>query len=156
MNSWIADVQEAAFQLKEVGYAADDKDKILVLMQGLPPSYKPFIISLNAALSTSIPNPNDPTATLEPSLSLEVVKACLINEEAHQLANTKDKSHNDVAMSATAHFTPGAHPCGTTPLVHITCFMCGQKGHYQINCPEKNRSANVAGVDSSANKNYTF
>ena len=53
MSSWIADVQQAAFRLNEVGYTATDEDKILVLTQGLPPSYDPLIISLDTAIAAS-------------------------------------------------------------------------------------------------------
>ncbi|KAI6004608.1 hypothetical protein EDD15DRAFT_2120765, partial [Pisolithus albus] len=77
MSSWIADVQQATFCLQEVGYDATDEDKILVLTQGLPPSYDPLIISLDAAIAAN-------STDADPSVSLEVVKACLLNEESCQ------------------------------------------------------------------------
>ena len=77
MSSWIADVQQAAFHLNEVRYTATDEDKILVLTQGLPPSYDPLIISLDAAIAAS-------GSKDDPSVSLEVVKSCLLNEESCQ------------------------------------------------------------------------
>ena len=77
MSSWIVDVQQAAFHLNEVGYTAMDEDKILVLTQGLPPSYDPFIISLDAAIAAS-------GSKDDPSISLEVVKSRLLNEKSHQ------------------------------------------------------------------------
>ena len=57
MSSWIADVQQAVFHLKEVRYTATDEDKILVLTQSLPPLYDPFIISLNAAIAVKYMGP---------------------------------------------------------------------------------------------------
>ena len=77
MSSWIADVQQAAFRLNKVGYTATDEDKILVLTQGLPPSYNPLIISLDAAIAAS-------GSKDDPSVSLEVVKLRLLNEESCQ------------------------------------------------------------------------
>ena len=72
MSSWIADVQQATFHLKEVGYTATDEDKILVLTQGLPLSYDPFIISLDAAIAT-----NTSSNDSDSSIPIEVVKAHL-------------------------------------------------------------------------------
>ena len=65
MSNWIADVQQAAFRLNKVGYTATDEDKILVLTQGLPLSYDPFIISLNAAIAAS-GSKDDPSVSLAP------------------------------------------------------------------------------------------
>ena len=79
MSSWIVDVQQATFRLNEVGYTATDEDKILVLTQGLPPSYDPFIISLDATIAAS-------GSKDDPSVSLEVVKSRLLNEESCQRA----------------------------------------------------------------------
>jgi len=125
MGSWIADVQQAAFRLKEVGYTAMDEDKILVLTQGLPPSYDPFIISLDTAIANG-------TTADNPSISLEVVKAHLLNEESHQCA-AQPVPNPDPAV-ALAVTTIALKPC--RPLEQITCFHCGEKGHYQINCPK--------------------
>ena len=123
MGSWIADVQQAAFRLKEVGYIAMDEDKILVLTQGLPPSYDPFIISLNAAIANG-------TTADNPSISLEVVKARLLNEESRQRA-AQPVMNPDPAVTLAVASKPHC------PLEQITCFHCGEKGHYQINCPKQ-------------------
>ncbi|KAF9231701.1 hypothetical protein BU15DRAFT_55844 [Melanogaster broomeanus] len=142
MSSWIADVQQAAFRLKEVGYVATDEDKILILMQGLPCSYDSFIISLDAAIAVIT---TDDESEPEPTISLEIIKARLINEEAHQLAakpippfRNHSKPKSDVAMSA--------HPKPRTPLTHITCFKCGKKGHYQSHCPDNALEETVQAV----------
>ena len=65
MSNWIADIQQAVFRLNKVGYTATDEDKILVLTQGLPPSYDPFIISLDAAIAAS-GSKDDPSVSLAP------------------------------------------------------------------------------------------
>ncbi|KAL4075532.1 hypothetical protein J3A83DRAFT_4088071 [Scleroderma citrinum] len=79
MSSWIADVQQAMFHLQEVRYNTTAEDKILVLTQGLPPFYDPFIISLDTAIAAN-------NTTADSSISLEVVRAQLLNEESHQHA----------------------------------------------------------------------
>ena len=126
MSSWIADVQQAVFHLKEVGYTATDEDKILVLTQGLPLSYDPFIISLNAAIAANTSS-NDSNS----SIPIEVVKAHLINEESRQRA-TQSVTTPDVTLAVTT-----AAPKPRCPLEQITCFHCGEKGHYQINCQKR-------------------
>ena len=123
MSSWIVDVQQAAFHLNEVGYTATDEDKILVLTQGLPPSYDPFIISFDATIAAS-------GSKDDPSISLEVVKSHLLNEESHQRA-----AQPVTTPGVTLAVTPATQKTHR-PLKQITCFHCGEKGHYQINCPK--------------------
>ena len=121
MSSWIADVQQAAFRQNEVGYTATDEDKILVLTQGLPLSYNPLIISLDAAIAAS-------GSKDDPSVSLEVVKSRLLNEESRQRA-----AQPVTTPGVTLAVTPVTQKT-RRPLEQITCFHCGEKGHYQINC----------------------
>ena len=96
---------------------------ILVLTQDLPLSYDPFIISLNAAIAA-----NTSSNDLDSSIPIEVIKAHLINEESRQRA-AQSITTPDVALAVT---TVALKPCH--PLEQITCFHCGEKGHYQINC----------------------
>ncbi|KIM61149.1 hypothetical protein SCLCIDRAFT_26123 [Scleroderma citrinum Foug A] len=121
LRRWIVDVQQAVFCLNEVRYTAMDEDKILVLTQGLPPSYDPFIISLNAAIAAS-------GSKDDPSISLEIVKSHLLIEESHQQA-AQPVTTPGVALAVT----PATQKM-CCPLEQITCFHCGEKGHYQINC----------------------
>ena len=99
MSSWIADVQQAEFCLKEVRYTATDEDKILVLTQGLSSLYDPFIISLNAAITA-----NTSSDDSDLSIPIEVVKAHLINEEScqctTQLVTTPDVVELALLLSA--------------------------------------------------------
>ena len=133
MSSWIADVQQAAFRLKEVGYTTTDKDKILVLTQGLPPSYDPFIISLDAAIAA-----NTSSDDSDSSIPIEVIKARLINEESRQRTAQSVTTPN-VALAVTTAALKTHHP-----LEQITCFHCGEKGHYQINC-QKWKASEIKG-----------
>lgn len=132
MQSFISTARRLAAQLREVGATVDDEDLILAITGGLPRSYNTFIVSLDST-------PAD-------DLTLDYVVSRLLNEELRQVGDraARDASqaradHNNVAMSAVASRV-------ATPLARITCFKCGNKGHYQVNCPDaKERdSANVA------------
>jgi hypothetical protein len=82
---------------------------------GPPPLYLLFIVLLD-------------TATADTLLMLLHVIDHLLNEETRQtlLANVPTSSSGNMALAAVAK------TC--TPLEHITCFCCGYKGHYQLNC----------------------
>ena len=75
-------------------------------------------------------------------LTLDYVITHLLNEEARELANTPTKSNTPrnagvAALATSSSEKPGSHT-GYRParsLANITCFRCGQKGHYQANCP---------------------
>src|SRR5258708_36305468 len=51
MASWISDVKGVVFQLSQIRDAVPDEDIILVLTNGLPPSYNHFILMLNSTPS---------------------------------------------------------------------------------------------------------
>ncbi|TBU23862.1 hypothetical protein BD311DRAFT_602175, partial [Dichomitus squalens] len=73
MTSWIADVHQLAFQLKDIGATyttVTDEDIIIVLTKGLPSSYEHLVVSLDATLSDD--------------LTLNLVIRRLVNEESRQ------------------------------------------------------------------------
>jgi hypothetical protein len=131
MASWIGDVRNAAFLLSRTHVAVDDEDIILVLTMGLPAVYNPFVIALDA--------------TDAAALTLDYVITRLLNEETRILglglapkipAATSRQPANE-AMAAT-------ESTGRRPLALITCFSCGNKGHYQRDCPSKSTSTATA------------
>ena len=117
MASWISNVCHATFLLTEVGAKVDNEDTMLVLTNGLPPSYETLIVNLNT--------------TPESTLTLDYVIQSLLNEKSHQLTAS---SPGDATALLTYH---KAH--GKTPIEKITCFLCGKKGHYKSNCLEKEK-----------------
>ena len=127
IQAWIADTHRVAFQLTKIGISVPDEDLILVLTAGLPPSYEPLIVSLDAV------SPD--------SLTLDFVVSRLLNEEARQGIPASDPTSS--AMAATR---------AKTPLSQITCFKCQKKGHYQSHCPD----ATTQTASAAIAENFAF
>ena len=71
MQNWVAIVRHTSFHLTKIEVEVSDEDFILVLTQGLPTTYKTFVVSLDA---------------MDPSLlNSEHVISHLLNKEVHQL-----------------------------------------------------------------------
>lgn len=123
MQAWISEVASAAFRLEAAGVSVTDKDQILVLMNGLPPSYDSFAVSL------------DVTSPSELTLNHTVIR--LINEYERQAVSKptpKFATPKDPGLAA-AVLRSEMPPRARRPIAKITCFKCGNKGHYQANCP---------------------
>ena len=139
MANWIAEVHGVAFHLEEISVTIDDEDLILVLTMGLPKSFDTFVISLDT----------DTTP-----LTLNHVITRLLNEESQQTVDTRPVHEHDPSLAATTFSSekPGSHTGGRCQntghsLAHITCYKCGQKGHFQANCP--NHSASLSQPSST-------
>src|SRR5258708_5049446 len=115
MASWISDVKGIVFQLSQIGVAVPDEDIILALTNGLPAPYNYFILTLDSTPS-EVSN-------------LNYVIGCLRTEETCQRAESGSPDMTDQALAVTCN------RLRRLGLVHITCFACGNKGHYQVNCP---------------------
>ncbi len=115
MASWISDVKGIVFQLSQIGVAVPDEDIILALTNGLPAPYNYFILMLDSTPS-EVSN-------------LNYIIGCLRTEETRQRAESGSLDMTDEALAVT-HDRPRR-----LGLAHITCFACGNKGHYQVNCP---------------------
>ena len=104
MQSWIANVRDAAHRLQDADAEASDEDIILVLTQGLPPEFDNFVVSLDAT-----------AASLH---TLDYVITRLLNEEARQaVAATPlvtNTTRSDALVATSLH----------RDLYNITCFMC--------------------------------
>ncbi|KAI5980357.1 hypothetical protein EDD15DRAFT_2147572, partial [Pisolithus albus] len=120
MQAWIAEVRRTAFQLQEVDVSVSDEDIILVLTLGLPTSYESFVVSLDTT-------PPD-------QLTLDYVITRLMNEEARQSHSSSvvDSESGALLTSAQNRARLGRR----VALENITCFNCGEKGHYQSHCPK--------------------
>jgi len=115
MASWISDVKGIVFQLSQIGVAVPDEDIILALTNGLPVPYNYFILMLDSTPS-EVSN-------------LNYIIGRLRTEETRQCAESGSPDMTDHALAVTRD------RLRRLGLAHITCFACGNKGHYQVNCP---------------------
>jgi hypothetical protein len=119
MSAYVARVRHIAFLLEEADVTVADDDIILAITSGLPRSYDSFLISLDAT-------PDD-------DYTLTYVITRLVNEYQRQHAHQNPHRDQPASASDNAAFVANSTP--RRDLSFITCFGCGQKGHYQINCP---------------------
>jgi gag-polypeptide of LTR copia-type/Zinc knuckle len=120
MANWIA------FQLREISITVDNEDLILILTMGLPKSYDTFIISLYTINTTT--------------LILNLIITHLLNKQSRQSGSNLSHPSPDPGLTAATLISsgkPGSHTGfqAHSNLTHITCYKCGQKGHFQANCP---------------------
>lgn len=131
MQAWIARVQDAGYQLRELGANIDDEEIILVLTQSLKEEYESLIVSLDG---------------LGSELTLSVTVTRLLNEARRQGEEStivRHKEENKAHMSYVGRANPSSRrnkPERRTPIENITCFNCGKKGHYASSCTEAEKN----------------
>ena len=120
MNPWIFDVKNAAFHLKSSGVAIINEDVILALTARLLESYSTFIVTLDNLPADDLTLPN--------------VITCLLNEEVQQGHLIQSSKHCD-NEALIVQVTKGNKK--KVSLSDITCYNCGGKGHYKLDCPSR-------------------
>jgi hypothetical protein len=137
MSAYIARIRHLAFLLEEAGVTISDDDIILAVTSGLPHSYDSFLISLDA--------------THDSDYTLPYVIARSINEYQRQIQyyhhTRQPQKTTDTTDEAMAVTTGNSAP--RRDLAHITCFTCGNKGHYQANCPTRTPAPTPAAASST-------
>ena len=118
MSAWISRICGIANHLNEIGAKVDNEGIILALTMGLPDQYNNLIITLNSSTQ----------------LEIDTVITRLLNEEIRQEAlpgdgpGSQGSSQREVAFVASTR--------DRSAKSHITCFRCGRKGHYRLECPQ--------------------
>ena len=117
MSKWIAQVREVARQIKDLKGDVPDEEIIVVLTNSLPDSYTPLVVQLDAMD--------------EAARTLSHVITRLIGEERRQIGGKdQDEDRDDpIALSAMKK--------KSRDRATVTCFECGEKGHYRSECPKE-------------------
>ena len=128
MTAYIARVRYAAFLLEEAKVKVSNDDVILAITAGLPHSYDHFLVSLDTLTDSEY--------------TLNAVITRLNNEYQRQHMYLSTPTPRTFASSTPLPSPENANSeaLTVTPmprLAHITCFTCGNKGHYQANCPSR-------------------
>ncbi|KAG5338061.1 hypothetical protein J132_08839 [Termitomyces sp. J132] len=148
MEAWIGEVCSLANCLTAINISTSDKDIIVVLTAGLPPSYEIVIIPLNAI------KPEE--------LTLNFVITHLLNEESHQ---------NLTCTTTTTMSESGGEKPGLDAMAAIkktgstmTCFYCVGIGHFTASCKTRlkhfklidEKFAGFAIFPENEEENYAF
>ena len=136
ISSYISRLRHVAFLLEQAAFTVTDDDMILTLTAGLPHSYDNFLISL------------DTLPDSEYTLTIIILRLNNEYQRQHMYFSTphvqptlpiSDSDQNE----ALAVVTSAASPMSSR-LIHITCFLCRNKGHYQANCPTRSITLSVS------------
>ena len=118
MSDWIAEVRLFAQCLHCLEVTIEDEDIILALTMGISHVYDMFIVTLDAT-------PAD-------QLDLHTVISRLLNKEFCHIIIAAAEEEKQEEATVTAALKPATPE---SKLLHITCYNCGNKEHYQANCP---------------------
>lgn len=113
MSKWVTSVRDVARQIKDLKGEIPDEEIIVILTDSLPESYAPLVVQLDAME--------------ESGRTLSHVITRLIGEERRQSTN-EDREDTSVALIAKKTRRDRSE---------ITCFGCGEKGHYRSECPKE-------------------
>jgi hypothetical protein len=131
MSKWITSVRDVVWQIQELKGEVLEEDIMVVLTKSLPDSYAPLIIQLDGME--------------EATRTLSYVITRLIGEERRQ---TGEKDRPDEPQ-------PQALLAGRKrrDRSEITCFKCGEKGHFRSECPkEKEGGGSASGPSAEQRK----
>ena len=134
ISSYISRLRHVAFLLEQAAFTVTDDDMILALTAGLPHSYDNFLVSLD-----TLP---------DSEYTLTIIISRLNNEYQRQhmyfstprVQPTLPISDQNEALAVVA--SPSSPM--SSRLIHITCFLCGNKGHYQANCPTRSITPSIS------------
>ena len=131
MSAFVSRVRHVAFLLGEAGVTVSDDDVILVLTAGLPHSYDNLLVSLD-----SLPDSEYTLPTVISRLNNEYQRQHMYSNPTPRAMSTTspDPTPTDEAMSVMP---------SSSRLANITCFSCGNRGHYQSNCPSRSAPASA-------------
>lgn len=125
VTSYISRARHLAFLLQEAGVTISNDDLILAVTAGLPHSYDNFLLSLN-----TLPDSEYTFSSVVNHLNNEFQRQHMYSAPSR---DTMPAPKTDTYASHDEALSVAISP-SNSKLVHITCFRCGQKGHYQSTC----------------------
>ena len=131
MSKWITSVRDVVRQIKDLKGEVPDEHITVILTNSLPESYAPLLIHLDAME--------------ESARTLSYVITRLIGEERRQIGDKgdKDNGNDPIALSARGKRRDRSE---------ITCFGCGEKGHYRNECPKEKEMAEASRAPSRTSR----
>lgn len=123
MTKWITSVRDVARQIKDLKGDVLDEEIMVVLTNSLPDSYKPLVVHLDGM--------EDSKRTLSGVITR------LIGEERRQAGET---SANQEGHSLILHAVEKKRRDRS----EVTCFGCGEKGHFRSECPASTKEPSSA------------
>ena len=129
MSKWITSVRDVARQIKELKGDVHDEEIIVVLTNSLPESYTPLIVQLDAMGET------------ERTISNVITR--LIGEERRQ-GGEKDQEDDALALIAARRRRRDRS--------EVTCYGCGEKGHFRSECPKEKEQGDRPAFKSEQRK----
>jgi len=131
MSKWITSVRNVVRRIKDLKGEVPDEHITVILTNSLPESYAPLVIHLD---------------TMEESArTLSYVITRLIGEECRQIG---DKGDRDNGNDPIALYARGKHRDRSD----ITCFGCGEKGHFRNECQKEKETAEASRAPSHASR----
>lgn len=143
--SWVGQVRHAAFILGRADYDVPELDMILALTQGLPPSYAPFLVTLDT--------------TPHEQLKFEDVITHLLNEETRQTCAlaVKSEPEDEVISNEALAAWPAHRGAPTRRQGPLVCHRCGGIGHMRAVCPSRPLDSEAANVATAEEEDsYSF
>ena len=113
MSTWITSVRDIALQIQDLKGNVAEEDIIVILTNSLLETYTPLVVQLDVME--------------EKECTLSHVITHLVGEECCQNGD-KNWGEDTIALAATQKL---CWDCA-----NITCFRCGEKGHYHNECPK--------------------
>ena len=131
MSNWIISVRDVVRRIQDLKGEVPDEHIIVILTNSLPEAYAPLVVHLDAME--------------ESARTLSYVITRLIGEERRQTGDKGDKDDgNDPPLAFSA--ARGKRRDRS----EITCFGCGEKGHFRSECPKEKGNVEKPKVGLSA------
>ena len=134
LTDYIIKCEQTAAQLRSAGKVIEDSLLIAMVIKGLPPSYKPFVVYIqqqddemtftNFKVAIRNYEENEKASVTNLSKNLETIMH--VNNSSSNSQNGRQRQHSQGLISSRQN---GQHGRFMNKMVAITCNTCGGSGH---------------------------